>query len=345
MSERRILTTHTGSLPRPVELLGLLGAGDRGERIDEFHLSKTVATTVCDLVSRQREVGLDIVGDGEASKTSYFAYVSERVSGFTPVPQDARAPAMAASADLRDFPEYAQQYLSNQGAPVDAAKQFACHGVSRVFEPYSPRGGPRKPRDRGRLGRGRGGLRLCGVAGHPQPDAFQPVLRRPGRLPRCDRRRDEGRVRSHPPRRFRAPDRLSGPRLGPSHAVPGQVHPTVSENHRDSCRGAQSRNLEHPQRSHAHARVLGELRRAAPLGRSFRRHRRHRASGPPRGSRSRVLQSTPQSRVGHLRGDPLASREGLDSGSHRVEFALHRASRGPWLSASSGLPRSWGART
>ena len=126
MSERGIPTTHTGSLPRPAELLDLLEARDRGEPVDESRLSKTVAATVGDLVSRQREIGLDVVGDGEAGKTSYFAYVSERVSGFSPVPHDSRAGGMAAAADLRDFPEYARRYLSNEGAGGDAGKRFAC---------------------------------------------------------------------------------------------------------------------------------------------------------------------------------------------------------------------------
>jgi 5-methyltetrahydropteroyltriglutamate--homocysteine methyltransferase len=73
-SAERILTTHTGSLPRPAGL-------DR-------HNPAAVRAAVAETVGRQREAGVDIVNDGEASKAGYSTYVTERLSGFggEPVP-------------------------------------------------------------------------------------------------------------------------------------------------------------------------------------------------------------------------------------------------------------------
>ena len=74
-STERILTTHTGSLPRPV------GLTDRHDPV-------AVRAAVRETVARQREAGVDIINDGEASKPSYATYVTERLSGFSgePVP-------------------------------------------------------------------------------------------------------------------------------------------------------------------------------------------------------------------------------------------------------------------
>jgi 5-methyltetrahydropteroyltriglutamate--homocysteine methyltransferase len=89
-STERILTTHTGSLPRPA------GLEDRHDR-DE------VRAAVQQTVARQLEAGVDIVNDGEVSKPSYATYVTERLSGFSgePVPLQMRG--------FEEFPEFAQR--------------------------------------------------------------------------------------------------------------------------------------------------------------------------------------------------------------------------------------------
>ena len=84
-SETRFLTTHTGSLIRP----GTLTAepppgGDPGARAD---YEQALTAAVADVVSRQRDVGLDIVNDGEFGKSSWSAYVLGRISGFEVRPE------------------------------------------------------------------------------------------------------------------------------------------------------------------------------------------------------------------------------------------------------------------
>jgi methionine synthase II (cobalamin-independent) len=68
-SSDRILTTHTGSLPRPASLT------DR-------HDPQAVRAAVRETVERQVAAGVDVIGDGEMSKPGYSTYVTERLSGF-----------------------------------------------------------------------------------------------------------------------------------------------------------------------------------------------------------------------------------------------------------------------
>ena len=87
-STDRVLTTHTGSLPRPASLT---------DRHDEAQVAAAVAETV----RRQRAAGVDVINDGEMSKPSYATYVQERLTGFggDPVPLEQRG--------FEEFPEFA----------------------------------------------------------------------------------------------------------------------------------------------------------------------------------------------------------------------------------------------
>jgi len=81
-STERILTTHTGSLARPPELLQMLLAREEGKPVDPRVFDTTVRGAVTEKVKRQVEAGLAIVNDGEQSKISFATYVRERLHGF-----------------------------------------------------------------------------------------------------------------------------------------------------------------------------------------------------------------------------------------------------------------------
>lgn len=81
-SMHRILTTHAGSLPRPDDLAELNAAMMRGETYDEQARSARVPSAVGDAVRQQVEVGLDVINDGECSKTNFLAYAEDRLTGF-----------------------------------------------------------------------------------------------------------------------------------------------------------------------------------------------------------------------------------------------------------------------
>ena len=83
----RILTTHTGSLPRPLELTELMLKHDAGQFDDEVSLRQHVAQATAEVVKRQSETGIDILNDGEYGKVSYSGYVKERLSGFDGEPR------------------------------------------------------------------------------------------------------------------------------------------------------------------------------------------------------------------------------------------------------------------
>src|SRR5215468_11259274 len=78
----RILTTHAGSLPRPDELADLVWARMDGEEVDDDALEAQISDAVVHLVAKQREVGLDVISDGEMSKPGFSTYVSDRFTGF-----------------------------------------------------------------------------------------------------------------------------------------------------------------------------------------------------------------------------------------------------------------------
>ncbi len=81
-SHDRILTTHTGSLPRPAGLREVLVKKDQGQPDDKAELSRLTREAVIAIVRRQAEVGVDVINDGEMSKPGYSTYVADRLSGF-----------------------------------------------------------------------------------------------------------------------------------------------------------------------------------------------------------------------------------------------------------------------
>jgi 5-methyltetrahydropteroyltriglutamate--homocysteine methyltransferase len=72
MTPTRILTTHTGSLIRPPEVLAILDAIERGEDIDDAQREATLAASVADLVRQQTDAGVDVVSDGEVGKVNWI---------------------------------------------------------------------------------------------------------------------------------------------------------------------------------------------------------------------------------------------------------------------------------
>ena len=83
--KKRILTTHTGSLPRPESLSALLFAKMTRQPYDAGKLARQTTEAVAATVRQQIKVGIDIVSDGEQSKTSFQLYATERLGGITPI--------------------------------------------------------------------------------------------------------------------------------------------------------------------------------------------------------------------------------------------------------------------
>ena len=107
-STDRILTTHCGSLPRPVDLLDLMKAKVQRDPYDPETYDRRVQSAVAEIVRKQVESGIDIPTDGEQGKLGFFAYVSERLTGFEPRPN---ANLSSFPAEVEAFPEYYKQYF------------------------------------------------------------------------------------------------------------------------------------------------------------------------------------------------------------------------------------------
>ena len=112
-STTRILTTHTGSLARPPELLQMLLAREEGQPVDPGVFDATVRGSVMDKVKRQIEVGLAVVNDGEQSKISFATYIRERLHGFGGA--DEPRPV---GLEAREFPAYAARRANPYRRPA-----------------------------------------------------------------------------------------------------------------------------------------------------------------------------------------------------------------------------------
>jgi 5-methyltetrahydropteroyltriglutamate--homocysteine methyltransferase len=103
--ENRILTTHAGSLPRPDDLAEMIWAGIDGEPVDRDALSQRIESAVVEVVAKQRDAGVDIVSDGELSKSGFSTYINDRFSGFA-----GRSEFQA--DDVADFPHLAMRLFA-----------------------------------------------------------------------------------------------------------------------------------------------------------------------------------------------------------------------------------------
>jgi 5-methyltetrahydropteroyltriglutamate--homocysteine methyltransferase len=121
-STERILTTHTGSLPRPESLAQLMIAKEQGKAIDVKELADNVHIAVAEVVKQQVDVGIDIISDGEMSKIGFANYVKDRLSGFG----GKSNPVVA--QDVLDHPDLRlRMFRRNEG---DESRYFtpACNG-------------------------------------------------------------------------------------------------------------------------------------------------------------------------------------------------------------------------
>lgn len=81
-SDARILTTHTGSLPRPPELTQLFIRRLRGESIDPADIDRLGREAVRAIVAKQAAAGVDVGNNGEQAREGFFLHVRHRMSGF-----------------------------------------------------------------------------------------------------------------------------------------------------------------------------------------------------------------------------------------------------------------------
>src|SRR5262245_62403447 len=120
-SERKILVTHVGSLPRPAPLRDLLVRQDRGEAIEEAALTREAEAAVRHVVSRQLAAGIDVGNDGEMPRPGFSTYVAGRMRGF------GGASKRRLARDLREHPDFEAMLAQRRrrAAPLSHAPQWA----------------------------------------------------------------------------------------------------------------------------------------------------------------------------------------------------------------------------
>jgi 5-methyltetrahydropteroyltriglutamate--homocysteine methyltransferase len=130
-SEQRILTTHTGSLPRPAALTQLYARRARGESVDEAELDAAGKRALAWVVPQQIAAGIDIGNNGEQQREGFFLYLRHRLSGFGGSWQ--RSPR----GDVERYPLF-KEAMQRQLAGKDAVSNFAppkAVGAIRYLDP------------------------------------------------------------------------------------------------------------------------------------------------------------------------------------------------------------------
>ena len=270
-STERFLTTHTGSLPRPEDLIRMMYAKEEGVPVDPQALRPRVRAAVAEVVKKQADAGVDLINDGELSKPSYATYIKDRLNGVRRHRQHVRLSGPRGISGARQESVRRSRTL----APQDT-------GLQRADQRAGSAGGARRRRQsQGRAGTGEAQRRLHErrLAGRGVAVLPQRPLQGLRDLHLRDRRRDARRIRDRGEGRLRAAVRLSGPRHGPPHPIRRPRPQGISQAHHAAYRGAQLRGEKRSRRATPHASVLGQLRRSASSRRAVDRHHRHRVPG------------------------------------------------------------------
>jgi 5-methyltetrahydropteroyltriglutamate--homocysteine methyltransferase len=122
-----IPSTHTGSLPRPDDLIQLMWAMGDGIPVDKNALDDRISKAIVEIVEKQVKAGVTIINDGEMSKPSYATYVKDRLSGFA-----GESIQNYFFDDLVDFPRSAEAVAGNPGRRKRSAP--ACTSAIEVID-------------------------------------------------------------------------------------------------------------------------------------------------------------------------------------------------------------------
>jgi len=130
-STERFLITHTGSLPRPDDLIQMMFAKEEGIPVEPAALNRRIDAAVREIVDKQLAAGVDVIDDGDMSKPSYATYVKDRLAGFGGTSQPLEY------QDLTDFPVLKNKVFGDPGR--SRRKTPGCNGPISVKDPEAAR--------------------------------------------------------------------------------------------------------------------------------------------------------------------------------------------------------------
>jgi 5-methyltetrahydropteroyltriglutamate--homocysteine methyltransferase len=125
-SDKRILTTHAGSLLRPRALGDMLGRQSRHETVDAASMEAAILDATRRVVKLQAECGIDIGNNGEQARESFFTYVQHRMSGFG---GQSDRPAFA---DMHAYPSFLELIMAQMRARVQVDLLHAPKAIGAV---------------------------------------------------------------------------------------------------------------------------------------------------------------------------------------------------------------------
>jgi 5-methyltetrahydropteroyltriglutamate--homocysteine methyltransferase len=129
-STDRFLTTHTGSLPRPDDLIRVMYAKEEGVPVEPHALAEQIKAAVAEVVRMQAASGVDLINDGEMSKPSYATYIKDRLDGFGGTGNT------FIYQDVHEFPRLEKKVFGDPGR--SRRKTPACNGPISVRDRVSP---------------------------------------------------------------------------------------------------------------------------------------------------------------------------------------------------------------
>ena len=129
-SRDRFLTTHTGSLPRPEDLIRMMYAKEEGVPVEPQALAVRIRTAVAEVVRKQAAAGVDLINDGELSKPSYATYIKDRLDGFGGTGNT------FVYQDLHEFPALEKKVFGDPGR--SRRKTPACNAPITVRDRLAP---------------------------------------------------------------------------------------------------------------------------------------------------------------------------------------------------------------
>jgi 5-methyltetrahydropteroyltriglutamate--homocysteine methyltransferase len=129
-SRDRFLTTHTGSLPRPEDLIRIMYAKEEGVPVEPQALNERIKAAVAEVVKKQADAGVDLINDGEMSKPSYATYVKDRLNGFGGTGNT------FVYQDVHEFPALEKKVFGDPGR--SRRKTPACNAPISVRDKQAP---------------------------------------------------------------------------------------------------------------------------------------------------------------------------------------------------------------
>jgi 5-methyltetrahydropteroyltriglutamate--homocysteine methyltransferase len=124
-SSDRILTTHVGSLPRPLDLLEMMDAREKDKTPDPRVYEERLKGAVGEIVKKQAALGIDVIDDGEYSKPSFVTYINERLGGFETDKASSGQSHWLKSREALALPEY---YATPAGLGPPRPANMICVG-------------------------------------------------------------------------------------------------------------------------------------------------------------------------------------------------------------------------